>query len=169
MCSLHKIRDFQTEVACDLTFTACEGKPHAIMVFFGLSFPRKRESRDFYDQSEFPLSRSLLLPSAPGLGRLVLCGWRNGRVRAILALGQPSGAMLWGWHRTLFQRTTAPSSLPVEPDPDKLSPMPLGASLIKICNFNNFDHLRSSLSVNSRSTPEWSVLAAPLDIRMESP
>ena len=32
--------------------------------------------------------------------------------------------------------------------------MPLGASLFKIYNFNNFDHLRSFLSVNSRSTPD---------------
>ena len=31
--------------------------------------------------------------------------------------------------------------------------MPLGASLFKICNSNNFDQLQSFLSVNSRSTP----------------
>ena len=33
-----------------LKFTANEGKPHALMVFFSLSFPRKRESRDFHER-----------------------------------------------------------------------------------------------------------------------
>ena len=38
-------------------FTANEGKLHMLIVLFIPSFPRKRESRGFYDGGGFPLSR----------------------------------------------------------------------------------------------------------------
>ena len=73
------------------------------------------------------------------LSSLAMAGAMDGGVK-YWHWGSPPGRC-WGSHRTLFQRTTAPSSLPVEHAPDKLSPVPLSASLFKIYNSNHFDHL----------------------------
>ena len=99
---------------------------HPFEVFTG--YRARSQGVDLLDQSRKGLGSSLAMAGATG-GCVKYWHW-----------GSPPGRC-WGSHQTLFQRTTAPSSLPVEHAPDKLSPVPLSASLFKIYNSNHFDHL----------------------------